>query len=151
MPRQDGQHTHPLFQKRKFSFHLISILLQEFHADRVSCADKFAQQSEANFVSTVRIMIHVVYILYSSKLDRFYVGQTSNLENRIIEHNSGESLYTSTGIPWSLLWSTEKSSLRAAEDLELKLKNLTRVRKVKFMRKYPEGIRDQELLDRTMI
>ena len=102
-------------------------------------------------VSTrVYLMPHVVYMLYSFKIDRFYIGQTSNLENRITEHNSGESPYTSTGLPWTLLWSTEKTSLRAAEDLESKLKNLTRVRKIKFIRKYSEGIRDVELFNRIL-
>jgi putative endonuclease len=83
---------------------------------------------------------------YSSKIDRFYVGQTSNLKNGITEQNSGESLYTSTGMPWTLLWSTEKSSLLASE-VEFKLKNLTRVRKIRFMRKYFEGIHDLDLLN----
>jgi putative endonuclease len=92
-------------------------------------------------------MSYIVYILYSSIIDRFYVGQTSNPEKRIIEHNSGESPYTSTGIPWTLLWSVQKPSLRTAEDLEFKLKNLTRVRKIKFMRKYSQGIHDMDLLN----
>jgi putative endonuclease len=92
-------------------------------------------------------MHYIVYILYSSGINRFYVGQTSNLDNRITEHNSGESPYTSTGIPWKLLWSTTKPTLRTAEDLEFKLKNLTRVRKIRFMRKYPDGIQDMDLLN----
>lgn len=87
-----------------------------------------------------------VYILYSTKLNRFYIGHTTNLENRLIEHNSGESLYTSQGMPWKLVWSTIKENYRQAEDLEFKLKNLSKVRKIKFMNKYEEGIVDIELL-----
>jgi predicted GIY-YIG superfamily endonuclease len=67
-----------------------------------------------------------------------------------MEHNSGESPYISTGVPWTLVWSTKKPSLRAAEDLEFKLKNLTRVRKIKFMRKYSEGMNDMDLLNRIV-
>jgi putative endonuclease len=92
-------------------------------------------------------MSHVIYILHSKKLNRFYVGQTCNLNNRKIEHNSGESPYTSTGLPWNLIWATEKETFRAAEELEDKLKNLSRVRKIKFMRKYSEGIVDLNLLN----
>ena len=75
-------------------------------------------------------------------MDRRYVEQSSNLNNRMIDHNRGESLLTSTGIPWILLCSTEKSSLRVVEDIEFRLKNLNRGRKIKFMRKHPEEIHD---------
>ena len=92
-------------------------------------------------------MICHVYILYSKKLNRFYVGQTINLKNRIEEHNNDESAYTSQGTPWTLLWSTIKPTLREAEDLEQKLKNLTRKRKVKFINKYTEGLVDHTLLE----
>jgi putative endonuclease len=92
-------------------------------------------------------MQYQVYILYSKKLNRFYVGQTLNLKNRIIEHNSGESPYTSTGIPWSLIWATKKDTFRAAEVLEDKIKNLSSTRKIKFILKYSEGIVDEELLN----
>ncbi len=91
-------------------------------------------------------MSYHVYILYSSKLNRFYVGQTIHLHKRLTEHNKGESSYTSTGIPWSLQWSTAKSTRKDAEELEQKLKNLSRERKISFMNKYNEGIDDQILL-----
>lgn len=93
-------------------------------------------------------MSHHVYILYSNKLQRFYVGLTINLDRRLDEHNKGKSSYTSTGTPWNLLWSTTKPTLSAAEILERKLKNLSRERKVKFMKKYHEGICGPEMLDR---
>ena len=95
-------------------------------------------------------MNYHVYILYSAPLDRFYVGQTKDLPTRLAQHNASKSTYTATGIPWSLLWSTEKPNLKSAEDLESKLKNLTRIRKIKFMRKYNVGIHDLDLLDRII-
>ena len=116
-------------------------------ADRGSSADKIAQLSGAIFVSTGYLMIYHVYILYSSSLDRFYVGQTNDLQNRIVEHNNGESAYTSTGVPWTLIWSTKKPSFRSSELLEEKLKNLSRSRKIKFMYKYEIGVENRELLD----
>lgn len=91
-------------------------------------------------------MSYHVYILYSKKLNRFYIGHTSNLENRLIEHNNGESLYTAQGMPWELIWSTIKDSYRQAEALEFKLKNLSIFRKIKFMNKYFEGIVNHEFL-----
>ncbi|MDH3649488.1 MAG: GIY-YIG nuclease family protein [Saprospiraceae bacterium] len=92
-------------------------------------------------------MKYHVYILYSPSLARFYVGQTNDLKNRVREYNNGESQFTSTGIPWTLLWSTTKPSFRAAELLEEKLKNLSRVRKIKFMNKYETAIANCDLLD----
>jgi putative endonuclease len=43
------------------------------------------------------------YILFSKKLNRHYSGSTSDLDNRIKEHNSGKSKYTKTGKPWRLV------------------------------------------------
>ena len=45
-------------------------------------------------------MEFVVYILYSSSLDKYYVGSTGNFVKRIVEHNSGKGNFTSKGIPW---------------------------------------------------
>ena len=84
--------------------------------------------------------LYFVYILYSSNLNKFYVGQTLDLINRLKEHNAGESRYTSHGVPWILLWFTTKNHFRSSENLERKLKNLSRARKIKFMLKYRDGI-----------
>ena len=45
-----------------------------------------------------------VYILYSKSLDRYYVGHTASLNDRIKRHNSGRSKATKGGIPWSLIY-----------------------------------------------
>ncbi|MFO7847470.1 MAG: GIY-YIG nuclease family protein [Balneolaceae bacterium] len=47
-------------------------------------------------------MIYTVYILYSVSVDRYYVGQTSNLEEQLKRHNQGKSKHTKSGIPWTL-------------------------------------------------
>ena len=46
-----------------------------------------------------------VYILESQKDNSFYIGQTSDLEKRIITHNKGLSRYTSRKLPWILVYS----------------------------------------------
>ncbi|NET34790.1 MAG: GIY-YIG nuclease family protein, partial [Cyanothece sp. SIO1E1] len=63
-----------------------------------------------------------VYNLYSSKIDKFYVGSTDDLMRRLQQHNTGLSTDTSTGIPWMLLWPTAKPTRHDAEVLEGKLK-----------------------------
>lgn len=47
-----------------------------------------------------------VYCLHSREGLR-YVGQTSDLQKRISEHNSGESKWTRRGNDWKLVYSEE--------------------------------------------
>jgi len=48
--------------------------------------------------------MYYVYILYSVKLEKKYVGVTHDLKERIEQHNSGHNQFTSSGIPWSLMY-----------------------------------------------
>lgn len=50
-----------------------------------------------------------------------------------------------------MIWSTGKEVRFEAEQLERKLKNLTRVRKIRFMKKYGEGIFDEVLLEAIVL
>ncbi len=45
------------------------------------------------------------YILYSEKHQKIYIGQTSDITNRLEYHNQiGESTYTSKYRPWALIY-----------------------------------------------
>ena len=68
-----------------------------------------------------------------------------NVENRIKEHNSGQSNFTSSGTPWKLLWCTVKQDESAALILETKIKNLSVRKKLDFMSKNSEDIVNREL------
>lgn len=41
-----------------------------------------------------------LYILYNTKLDKFYIGYTADVEKRLREHNSGISTFTSKPNDW---------------------------------------------------
>ncbi|MBS3737697.1 GIY-YIG nuclease family protein [Mesohalobacter halotolerans] len=41
-----------------------------------------------------------VYVLYSKKFDRYYVGMTVDIERRLSEHNSGKMISTKAYKPW---------------------------------------------------
>ena len=43
-----------------------------------------------------------IYILYSCRTGRYYVGSTQDVSRRLREHNAGKSLSTRAGIPWEL-------------------------------------------------
>ncbi|RJQ29966.1 GIY-YIG nuclease family protein [Candidatus Parcubacteria bacterium] len=45
-----------------------------------------------------------VYVLYSEKIHRFYIGQTGNLHKRIDSHNNGLSHWSKRGVPWKLIY-----------------------------------------------
>ena len=48
-----------------------------------------------------------VYIIYSSVLDKFYTGQTQDIERRLEEHNRGKTSFSATGMPWTLVYSKD--------------------------------------------
>lgn len=64
-----------------------------------------------------------LYILYSVKLDRYYVGYTNNIERRLSEHNRLKGKYTDIGIPWVLVYSEEYKTKKEAMDRERFIKN----------------------------
>ena len=88
-----------------------------------------------------------VYILYSEKINSFYKGQTSNLTDRLYRHNHRYEKATQAGVPWKLIWTSEKPTRSEALILEKKLKNLSVKRTIEIILKYKEGIpRSDELL-----
>jgi len=64
-----------------------------------------------------------VYIIYSVKVNKYYVGACTNLERRLYEHNIGHSTFTSTGIPWELKYTEQFGSLLEAKKREKEIKN----------------------------
>jgi len=70
-----------------------------------------------------------VYILYSSKIDRFNIGYSENPEKRLIEkHNLGYVKSTKNGVPYILkykkLYLTEIEAIQEERRLK-KAKNQT--------------------------
>jgi putative endonuclease len=48
-----------------------------------------------------------LYILYSSKRDKFYIGSTNDLQRRLNEHNNSHTPSTRGGEPWNLVYHEE--------------------------------------------
>ncbi len=91
-------------------------------------------------------MKYFVYILYSKSIQKFYIGQTNDMDQRLKRHNDGRENFTSKGVPWELVWFTPKESRSEAIILERKLKNLKQLRLVKFMQKYSSGIQTIQII-----
>ena len=66
--------------------------------------------------------MYFVYVLYSRKHDKIYVGQTVDLDVRLTEHNSGLSTYTKRYVPWELVhtesFKTRADSLKREKQLK---------------------------------
>ena len=74
-----------------------------------------------------------VYILYSQSIDRYYVGQTDNIELRLKTHLSGASRYTAVATDWQVAYKESYSTRSKAIKRELAIKR-------KKSRKYIEWL-----------
>lgn len=66
--------------------------------------------------------MHYVYVL-KNKDDRFYIGITSNVRERLKAHNAGNSRFTNMYKPWKLIYFEAYLDESLARKRELKLKN----------------------------
>jgi predicted GIY-YIG superfamily endonuclease len=68
--------------------------------------------------------VRYVYLLQSETFaGQRYVGVTSDLKQRIADHNAGKSLHTSKYVPWKLVTYVAFSNVRKAEAFERYLKS----------------------------
>ena len=74
-----------------------------------------------------------IYIIYSIKIDQYYIGKTKNLENRLYRHNNSGSKSTKKANDWTLKY-TEGFTTRS-----LALKRETEI-KGKKSRSYIESL-----------
>jgi putative endonuclease len=63
-----------------------------------------------------------VYVLWSKRLRKRYVGSTRDLPKRIKEHNRGSNKFTKGGIPWLLVYQEHFAQYRDARRREIFLK-----------------------------
>jgi putative endonuclease len=65
-----------------------------------------------------------IYILFSFKINRYYVGSTDDLGWRLERHNSGWGRYTKKGIPWKLVYyetyQTKSEALKREKEIKRK-------------------------------
>ncbi len=65
-----------------------------------------------------------VYILYSEKLDKYYVGSSYDKDERLLRHNRGAEKFTSTGMPWTIVYYEEFENLTDARKRERQIKKM---------------------------
>ncbi len=67
-------------------------------------------------------MQYFVYILYSEKLDKYYIGSSYDPRDRLKKHNRSHKGFTSTGKPWLLQYIETYNSKTEALIREKQLK-----------------------------
>jgi len=78
-------------------------------------------------------MAYSVYIIYSAKLDKYYVGYTEDIDQRLMQHNEGISTFTSKATDWVLKYTAVFNSRTEAHQRESEIKK-------KKSRKYIEWL-----------
>jgi len=63
------------------------------------------------------------YIIFSERIDRYYIGSTDDLQRRLSDHNSGRTPSTRHKGPWVLKWSKEFPTCSEALAEEKRLKS----------------------------
>jgi len=74
----------------------------------------------------LRIYMHIVYLIYSQAYDLYYVGQTQDITNRLLEHNKNRCRFTKGKGPWIIIgtksYTTRSEAMRAEKRMK-KMKN----------------------------
>ena len=76
------------------------------------------------------MMLFYTYILYSSIKDKFYIGHTENVQNRLLQHNTRNNLGTND---WTVVYTEKYDNRSDAMKREKEIKN-------KKSRKYIEWL-----------
>ena len=69
------------------------------------------------------MQVYFVYILKSLVHNRFYVGHTSNLEERLRRHNAGLVHSTKAYKPWKIVYTENKDNKSDAYKREMQIKS----------------------------
>ena len=67
--------------------------------------------------------MYYVYILYSSLRDKFYIGYTADLEERVIRHNQKSKGFTGTVSDWKIVYTDMFADKMLAMQRERQIKS----------------------------
>ena len=92
--------------------------------------------------------MYFVYIIYSKLLNRFYIGSTANVEERLKEHNTSkyQQSFTRLAGDWELFFVLTCSNISQGRRIEQHIKMMKSRKYIENLKKYPELAK--ELLNR---
>ena len=80
------------------------------------------------------------YIIYSLSIDKFYIGHTADLEDRISKHNSNHKGFTGKANDWELVYSESYDSKTEAYARERQVKKWKSRRNIEALIKKQKDI-----------
>ena len=85
------------------------------------------------------IMNYFCYILYSPSINKYYIGETEDLESRLELHNNGyfDKSYTTKAKDWKLFYSIYCESRSQARKIEKHIKNMKSRKYIENLKKHP--------------
>ncbi|MEE1945943.1 GIY-YIG nuclease family protein [Pedobacter sp. KR3-3] len=66
--------------------------------------------------------MYYVYILFSTSLNKYYIGSTSNMKERLKKHNSNHKGFTGGTGDWQIVWQEIHSDKSIAMKRERQIK-----------------------------
>jgi putative endonuclease len=66
--------------------------------------------------------MYSVYIIYSQKIDKYYIGFSSNIPERLSKHNRNSKGFSNKGKPWTLVYHEPFENKKEAMIRESQLK-----------------------------
>jgi putative endonuclease len=67
--------------------------------------------------------MYFVYIIYSERFEKFYVGLSADIKQRLQTHNSGKVKSTKSFIPWRVVYTEKFKTRPEAREKEKYLKS----------------------------
>ena len=67
--------------------------------------------------------MYLTYILFSKSLNKYYIGSTSDIQERIRKHNSNHKGFTGKTNDWELVYTEKFDSIQKARFREKQIKN----------------------------
>ena len=80
------------------------------------------------------------YILYSLSLDKYYIGHTSEIENRIRKHNASHKGFTGKANDWKVVYTEMFQSKEKAYKRERQVKSWKSRKMISKLINYSKGV-----------
>ncbi len=81
-----------------------------------------------------------IYILYSESLNSFYIGETEDIAERILQHNSGfyKFAFTKKAKDWELYYVIECNTRTQSRKIETHIKQMKSKKYFQNLKRFPE-------------
>ncbi len=88
--------------------------------------------------------MHYVYILYSKQINRYYIGETSDVEGRLGQHQSGfyKGAFTKQTNDWELYLTIELVTRIEALKIERYIKQRKSRKYIEILKRYPSRVEE---------